>query len=112
MRESRHGVRNRRIMTDAPSGRMPPSTDGRDAAASPPLTRKRSRAELSGIVRVRHRGREYAGWYRVAGDRLTLYCGVASHSGVVPALLPSPTPLAERLLRELIRAEHPGLDHA
>ncbi|MEP7205613.1 MAG: hypothetical protein ABI920_01645 [Casimicrobiaceae bacterium] len=76
-------------------------------------TRQRSRAErgeLAGFVRVRHAGRAYCGWYRVAGDLLTVYCGVAANTGLLPDTLPSPKPLAERLLRELVDAEHPGLN--
>ena len=69
-----------------------------------------ARDGLSGVVRIHHGGREYAAWYRVEGDLLTLYCGVASNTGLLPDVVPSPTPLAERLLRELIEAEHPGLD--
>jgi len=59
---------------------------------------------------MHHEGRDYAARYRVDGDVLTLYCGVASSTGLLPDLLPSPTFLAERLLRELIEVEHPGLD--
>ena len=66
--------------------------------------------ELAGVVRLRHAGREYCAWYRVGGDLLTVYCGVASNTGLMPEFLPSPTPLAERLLRELVDAEHPGLN--
>ena len=73
---------------------------------------RRDSGELAGSVRIRHDGREYCGWYRVAGDLLTVYCGLASNTGLLPTVLPSPTPLAERLLRELIEAEHPGLNSA
>lgn len=67
-------------------------------------------AELAGAVRIRHDGREYAAWYRVVDDLLTVYCGLASNTGLLPHPSPSPKPLAERLLRELIDAEHPGLN--
>ena len=72
--------------------------------------RRAEHSATAGVVRVHRDGRDYAAWYRVEGRLLTLYCGVASNTGVVPDVLPSPTPLAERLLRELIDAEHPGLD--
>ncbi len=85
---------------------------GRIRRAIRPRTRgaRAENGELSGVVRIRHDGRDYCAWYRVAGDLLTVYCGVASNTGLLPDVLPSPTPLAERLLRELIEAEHPGLN--
>lgn len=95
-----------------------PGIDGQRAsggAAAPQRSRRErhsadERSELAGVVRVRHERREYCGWYRVSGDVLTVHCGIASNSGIVPDVLPSPTPLAERLLRDLIDAEHPGLN--
>ena len=75
-----------------------------------PGERPRQAGELSGHVLLRHGGRAYQGWYRMSGDLLTVYCGLASNTGLLPAGSPSPTPLAERLLREMIETEHPGLD--
>ncbi len=62
------------------------------------------------MVRILRAGREYRGWYRAAEGLLTVRCGVASTTGLLPDALPSPTPFAERLLRDLVDAEHPGLN--
>lgn len=77
---------------------------------SPPRSMLRAPADLAGQIAVRHAGREYQAWFRVCGDLLTVYCGAASNTGLLSPGAPSPTPLAERLLRELIDAEHPGLN--
>ncbi len=67
---------------------------------------------LSGVVSIAHPEREYTARYELRGELLTVYCGLASNTGQLPAGSPSPKPLAERLLRELIDAEHPGLNPA
>ncbi|MEO5698982.1 MAG: hypothetical protein ABIS17_02355 [Casimicrobiaceae bacterium] len=68
------------------------------------------RGELAGFVHVRHAGRDYCGWYRVAGDLLTVFCGVAANTGLLPDRSQSLKPLAERLLHELVDAENPGIN--
>lgn len=67
-------------------------------------------ASLSGVLRITHRGREYAASYEVRDGLLTVYCALACTTGAVPSASPSPKPFAERLLREMIDAEHPGLE--
>jgi hypothetical protein len=70
---------------------------------------REARAPLAGFVTIVHLGREYAARYELSGERLSVYCGLARNTACMPAGAPSPKPLAERLLRELIDAEHPGL---